>query len=55
MSSRRQWLRGLSLAIGASVQGGAVRAFAGAKPAPAQEPPAQQTSAPGERLALADY
>src|SRR3954454_25318322 len=55
MSSRRQWLRGLGLAIGASVPGGAVRAFAGGKPAPAQESPAQQTSAPGERLALADY
>jgi predicted TIM-barrel fold metal-dependent hydrolase len=55
MSSRRQWLRGLGLAIGASVQGGAVRAFAGGKPAPAQDSPAQQTSAPGERLALADY
>ena len=36
MSSRRQWLRGLGLAIGASVQGGAVRAFAGGKPAPAR-------------------
>lgn len=55
MGSRRQWLRGLGLAIGASVQGGAVRAFAGARPAPAQEPPAPQASAPGERLALADY
>ena len=55
MSSRRQWLRGLGLAIGASVQGGAVRAFAGAKAAPAQDSPAQPTSAPGERLALADY
>jgi predicted TIM-barrel fold metal-dependent hydrolase len=55
MSSRRQWLRGLGLAIGAAVQGGAVRAFAGAKPAPAQESPGQQASAPGERLALADY
>jgi predicted TIM-barrel fold metal-dependent hydrolase len=55
MSNRRQWLRGLGLAIGASVQGGAVRAFAGAKPAPAQDSPAQQASAPGERLALADY
>jgi predicted TIM-barrel fold metal-dependent hydrolase len=55
MSSRRQWLRGLGLAVGASVQGGAIRAFAGGKPAPAQESSAQQTSAPGERLALADY
>src|SRR2546423_14490622 len=55
MSSRRQWLRGLGLAIGASVQGGAVRAFAGGKPSPAQDSPAQQTSAPAERLALADY
>lgn len=50
MSSRRQWLRGLGLAIGASVHGGAMRAFAGAKPAPAQ-----QASAPVEHLALADY
>ncbi len=55
MSSRRQWLRGLGLVLGASVQAGAARAFAGAKPSPAQESPAQQTSAPGERLALADY
>jgi predicted TIM-barrel fold metal-dependent hydrolase len=55
MSSRRQWLRGLGLAIGASVQGGAVQAFAGAKSAPAQELPAQQTSTTGQRLALADY
>jgi predicted TIM-barrel fold metal-dependent hydrolase len=55
MSNRRQWLRGLGLAIGASVQGGAVRAFVSAKPAPTQESPAEQTSAPGERLALADY
>ena len=49
MSSRREWLRGLGLALGAAVPGGA-QAFAGAKPAAAQ-----QTSAPGERLALADY
>jgi predicted TIM-barrel fold metal-dependent hydrolase len=41
--------------MGASVQGGAVRAFAAAKAAPAQESPAQQSSAPGQRLALADY
>lgn len=54
MSSRRQWLRGLGFAMGASVQGGAVRAFAGAKSDPAQDS-AQQTSAPGGRLALADY
>jgi len=55
MSSRRQWLRGLGLALGASVEGGAVRAFAGAKPAPAQDSPAPQTSSSGERLALVDY
>jgi predicted TIM-barrel fold metal-dependent hydrolase len=55
MGSRRQWLRGLGLAIGASVQGGAVRAFAAAKPAPAQEADAKQKSAPSGRLALADY
>ena len=55
MSSRRQWLRGLGFAIGASVQGGAVRAFAAAKPASAQDSSAQESSAPGERLALADY
>ncbi|MGH9514414.1 MAG: amidohydrolase family protein [Terriglobales bacterium] len=55
MSSRRQWLRGLGLAIGASVQGGAVKAFARAKGAAAEESSAQQTSAPRERLALADY
>src|SRR5690348_1120686 len=56
MSSRRQWLRGLGLAVGASVQGGAVRAFAGAKPAPpAQGSAAPQTSAAGCGLALADY
>jgi hypothetical protein len=55
MSSRRQWLRGLGLAIGASVQGGAVRAFAGAKPASSQASPTQQAPASGERLALADY
>ena len=54
MSSRRQWLRGLGFAMGASVQGGAVRAFAGAKSDPAQDS-AQQTPAPGGRLALADY
>jgi predicted TIM-barrel fold metal-dependent hydrolase len=54
MSSRRQWLRGLGFAMGASVQGGAVRAFAGAKSDPAQDS-AQQTPAPGARLALADY
>ena len=53
MSSRRQWLRGLGLAIGTSVQGGAVRTFAGTKSALAQE--SQPTSALGERLALADY
>jgi predicted TIM-barrel fold metal-dependent hydrolase len=41
--------------MGASVQGGAVRVFAGAKAAPAQESPAQQASAPNARLALADY
>jgi predicted TIM-barrel fold metal-dependent hydrolase len=55
MSSRRQWLRGLGFAIGASVQGGAVRAFAAAKPASAQDSSAQESSAPGGRLALADY
>lgn len=55
MSSRRQWLRGLGLAVGASVQGGAIKAFAGTKPAPAEESPAPQTSASGEHLALADY
>ena len=52
MSSRRQWLRGLGFALGASVQGGAARTFAGTKAARAQESPAQQTSAPAERLAL---
>lgn len=55
MSSRRQWLRGLGLAVGASVHGGAVRAFAGARPAAAQESDAKEKSASGERLALADY
>ena len=55
MSSRRQWLRGLGVALGASVQGGAVRAFAGAKPAPAQDSSSAQTSSPGGRLALVDY
>jgi predicted TIM-barrel fold metal-dependent hydrolase len=55
MSSRRQWLRGLGFAIGASVQGGAVRAFAAAKPASAQDSSAQESSAPGGQLALADY
>jgi predicted TIM-barrel fold metal-dependent hydrolase len=45
----------LGLALGASIQGGAVRALADAKAARAQESPAQQTSVPGERLALADY
>ena len=55
MSSRRQWLRGFGLAVGASVHGGAVRAFAGTKAAPDQESDAKEKSAPGERLALADY
>lgn len=55
MSSRRQWLRGLGLAVGASVHGGAVRAFAGARPAAAQDSDAKEKSASGERLALADY
>ena len=50
MSNRRQWLRGLSFAIGASINGGAVRAFA--KP---KATAAEQGSAPAERLALADY
>jgi predicted TIM-barrel fold metal-dependent hydrolase len=50
MSNRRQWLRGLSFAIGASINGGAVRAFA--KP---KATAAEQASAPAERLALADY
>ena len=50
MSNRRQWLRGLSFAIGASINGGAVRAFAKPKATPAEQP-----SAPAERLALADY
>jgi predicted TIM-barrel fold metal-dependent hydrolase len=50
MSNRRQWLRWLSFAIGASINGGAVRVFA--KP---KATPAEQVSAPGERLALADY
>jgi len=48
--NRRQWLRGLGLALGASARTGSTQAFA--RPVPETSP--QESSPPG-RLALADY
>ena len=50
MINRRQWLRGLGLALGASAQTGSTHAFA--QPVPQANP---QESRSSGRLALADY
>jgi predicted TIM-barrel fold metal-dependent hydrolase len=50
MISRRQWLRGLGLALGASAHTAGAHALA-----PSDEPSTPRPQLPGQRLGLADY